>query len=334
MENGMQIVTAAEMGRELATQSEDNPAKVYLASLETATSRRTMRGALDKVAAMLAPGADLETFPWEQLRYQHVMAIRTAMAEELSYKTVNKRLSAVRRTMHECWRLGLIDAETDARIQDVGNLKGATLPAGRDVSLGELTALMQACANDQTAAGARDAALIGTMVCGPRRAEVVQLQLADVDLDAGFLTVHGKRNKERRVPLIPGVDAALQDWLAVRGDAPGALFYPIRRGGHIQDIEDGDTLSTQAVYAVLARRCEDAGIAPATPHDLRRTAVGLYLSAGVDIATVARIMGHASVTTTARYDRRPEQQKLDAARRLALPYRRRATLHEDQEAEQ
>jgi len=224
-----------------------------------------------------------------------------------------------------------IDAETNARIQDVGNLDGETIPAGREVRTGEITALMETCANDQTAAGVRDAAIIGVMYCGLRRAEIARLQLADYDQEAGFLTVHGKRNKTRRVPVVNGAALALADWLIIRGDEPGPLFYAIRRGGHVQD---GHGLSTQALYAILQRRCEQAGVDPATPHDFRRTAVGDYLDSGVDIAVVQRIMGHESVTTTARYDRRPERAKSEAANRLHLPYRRRATLHEDQEAEQ
>jgi len=331
----MEIVTAEEMGRELATRSENNPALLYLEGLESATSKRTMRLALNSMAALLM-GTDwqsykranpetakqlLLTFPWERVRHGDVLRIRGQMAEALSYRTVNKRLSAIRRTMHEAWRLGLIDAETNARIQDVGNLKGDTLPAGRNVRTGEISALMDTCANDQTAAGVRDAAIIGVMYCGLRRAEISGLQLADYDQDAAFLTVHGKRNKQRRVPVVNGAALAIADWLTLRGDEPGPLFWAIRKGGHVQD---GEGLSTQALYAMLQKRCEQAGVDPATPHDFRRTAVGDYLDAGADIATVQHIMGHASPTTTARYDRRPEKAKSEAANRLHLPYRRRA----------
>ncbi|WP_440072267.1 hypothetical protein [Streptosporangium sp. OZ121] len=76
-------------------------------------------------------------------------------------------------------------------------------------------------------------------------------------------------------------------WLEVRGRAPGGLFAPFRRGGHIW-MNGGRVrhLTGQAIRKALNRRLQEAEVKAApTPHDFRRTFIGELLDAGVDLAT-------------------------------------------------
>jgi site-specific recombinase XerD len=259
---------------------------------------------------------DAETLPWAELRYPHTAAVRAVLAERVAPATANKQLAALRGVLREAWRLGLMAAEDYHRAVDLPCVPGSTLPAGRALGWAELRALFWACA-DGTPGGARDAALLALLYGALlRRAEAVALDLADHDPATGALKVHGKGRQQRLSYLPAGGRAALDAWRAVRGDDDGPLLCPVRRDGLVTVRR----LSGQAVLDALHKRQRLARIEPCTPHDLRRTTIGDLLDAGVDLATVQRLAGHAQVQTTARYDRRPEEVKRQASERLLVPY--------------
>jgi integrase len=302
--------------------ADQHPAAVYLARLAPG-SRRTMRAALDLVAGTLTCGAaDAQTLDWSAVRYEHGQAVRSGLAERYKPATVNKALSGLRGVLREAWRLGLTTSEDYRRAADLEAVQGESLPSGRALTAGELKALLGACSADETAAGARDAALLALLYgAGLRRSEAVALDVSDLTVATGMLVVrHGKGNRDRVVYATNGAADALADWLAIRGHDDGPLFLPVNKGG----VVGGHRMSGQAVLYILRRRALQGGVTRLTPHDLRRTFISDLLDLGADISTVQRLAGHAQVTTTTRYDRRGEVAKRKAASMLHVPYERRA----------
>ena len=278
--NMNQPVVATTSSPALATAAalDRHPAAVYLARLRP-TGRRTMQQALNRAAATFTAGAvtDALELDWSQVRYQHVAALRSVMLDQqgAAPATINKVLAAVRGTIREAWRLGLVDAETLARVADVEGVKSRRLPAGRHVESGEIRQLFAACGSDP--AGARDAAMLALLYGGGlRRSEAVTLQLADYDATAGTLTVrHGKGDAARQVYATNGGKDAIDAWLQVRGHHAGALLVPVGKGGRVAD----RPMTPQAVMMRLRTVAERAGVRRFTPHDLRRSFVGELLDA-------------------------------------------------------
>lgn len=295
-----------------------NPARVYLARLAPG-SRRTMAAALHAIAGILIPGASLDTLPWWRLSYPYTQGVRAAIGDRWSMATANKMLAALRGALKECWRLGLMESETYQRAADLPSFKGSRLLRGRALSAGEVRALFVSCAADpRPRLGARDAALLAVLYgAALRRAEAVALEVADHNAFVGEVTVRaGKGNQQRTVPLPRGARAALEHWLELRGDEAGPLFVAVTRGGKLA----WRRLTADAVREMCVARGRKAGIQGFSPHDLRRSSISDLLDAGADIVAIQKVAGHASIHTTARYDRRDEKVKRKAVELLHVPY--------------
>jgi len=299
-------------------QTDYQAATAYLASLKSAVGRRGMLSQLRKVARILG-APDIDAVNWATLNAANVRAILSALStQNLAPASIATMLNALKGVARACWERGTLDTETYQRIRSIRPPAGSRLPAGRDIDAGERVTLMQTTARDKTPAGVRDAAILAMLIAtGMRRAELCALRTSDVDLQSGKLRVIGKGDKERTAYLRNGALRYLRDWLAVRGDGPGPIFCRVNKGGRIFA---GQPLSTTAMHKIITKRAAEAGLRDITPHDFRRTYAGELLDAGQDIATVAALLGHASVSTTARYDRRGERAKEAAAACISVPY--------------
>jgi site-specific recombinase XerD len=258
------------------------------------------------------------TLDWSQLQFQHVAAVRSRLIEEYAPSTVNKHLSAIRGTLKAAYKLGYIGGEQYRKATDVKAVKDEAEPAGRMLSAQEVGALLRVCTNDPSPAGARDAAMIALWaVAGPRRAEIVNRPEPLRHPDRRCLDPQGEGqqgpDRIHRQRGTPG-DGRLAG--NPRPDR-GPLFVLVHQTGKVRI----SRMAPQSVYEILQKRAAEAGVTSVSPHDLRRTAISNLIGA-TDLSTAQKIAGHADPKTTARYDRRGERAKQQAAAKLSLAYRR------------
>lgn len=302
-----------------------NPVAVYIASLGTQNSREGVKWALDLAAAVLSSGrCDAFSLDWSQLRYQHIAALKSKLisadptprrSQPYSLSTTNLVLSTVKGVMKHCKKLKLITPEDLNDIMEEKAVRGQALPSGRALTPQEVRALFNACGDGIS--GIRDRAVLAILLgAGLRRSELSALDRRDWhESDLLIVVRRGKGRKAREVPVGTRVASILSGWLEIRGDEPGALITSVRSGMLARMMRLGDT----GIYFVLERRSKDAGILKVSPHDCRRTYITNLLLNGADLAIAAKLAVHASVETTANYDRRGIDSMREAAEGLMLP---------------
>ncbi len=133
---------------------------------------------------------------------------------------------------------------------------------------------------------------------GLRLAELRGVRLEQLHLEAGFITVIGKGNKERVVPLGRKAVAAIERYLLagrpklVTGRSPANLFLTKR----------GTPFAAVTLWLRIKQRVRRAGIARnVTPHMLRHSFATHLLEHGADLRVIQELLGHASISTTEIY---------------------------------
>ena len=298
---------------------EGNPVATYMARVAPMT-RRNLVSDLRTVVRLLTgrPGNPVK-FPWWKLNYAQLLGLRNHLLENYKWQTANSIIHHVRGVLKESWRLNLMDYGHYARVTSVPNVKGARTFRGRYVRAHELEPVFLACAADTRTHGVRDAAIIAVFYCtGLRLQEVERLNLGDYQPDTGQITVLEDKLHFRRETFVTNESkAALDAWLELRGDLPGALFLAIQRKGLILNTR----LHGPGLYGVVRKRAREGGLGKLATHDLRRSFITSMLESGVDLITTSRLAGHAHLSTTAMYDYRGLYTIRDACEQIHIPYR-------------
>jgi site-specific recombinase XerD len=244
-------------------------------------------------------------------------AYRAHLVERYARATVAIRLAAVRRFYQAAvWR-GYRTDNPAAGIRPPRE-RTARDERVRFLPLEGLKRLLDAPRGDGLRA-TRDRAMLALMgVHGLRVGEIVALDVADLDPDAGTVSVPGKGGKRRTVYLVDISRQRLADWLAVRERAAGegetALFVALDRAGRFT----GRRMTRRAVEALTDRYLERLGLKRdgLSCHSLRHSAAVWARAFGATVDALADMLGHASVDTTRVYARIVNRMQENPARFL------------------
>jgi integrase/recombinase XerC len=270
-------------------------------SPETARAYRADLTAFARWAERGDAGGPGEVDRLELRRYLAYLATR-----RYARATVARKAAALRAYFSWCRRRGLIEADPARRLsapsaegrlpkvlshRELAVLLDGEQPVARptgaaaDPTAGPLA----------TAVRLRDDAVLELLyAAGLRVAELCGLDRVGVDLDGRTVTVRGKGDKERRLPIHERSVEALACWLAegraalAGAESPAAAVFLNRRGRR---------LGPRDVRRILDRRSP----VPTHPHALRHSFATHLLDGGADLRVVQELLGHASLRTTQVY---------------------------------
>jgi len=215
--------------------------------------------------------------------------------QDYAKSTIARRLAAVRSFGKFLCRQGVLQTNPAQSLR--GPRQEKKLP--HFLTVADVQKLL-AAPPDTDWAGRRDRAILETLYsAGIRVSELVGLDLIDMDLNDGLITVRGKGKKERLALLGPQTVTAVSHWLDDRKD----LLERERKETTAVFLNNhGGRLTTRSVGRLLVKHLCTAGLDPRTsPHTLRHSFATHMLDAGADIRGVQELLGHKSLNTTQVY---------------------------------
>lgn len=224
-------------------------------------------------------------------------------------RTRARHLVAIRGFFRYLTHAGLL-AHNPAKLVDLPK-RGLKLPDVLDV---EEVACLLAAPEGQTPQGLRDAAMLELIyAAGLRVSELVDLPMAAVNLEAGFVRVMGKGGKERIVPIGRKALEAIQAYLKTGRPAqlknrPSRFLFVARAG---------KPMTRQGFWKLLRRYGLKAGIGKRiSPHSLRHSFASHLLEGGADLRAVQVMLGHVDIATTQIYTHVAQKRLVEIHRRF------------------
>ena len=269
--------------------------QLVLDSVSSLHSRRAYGFALDEFFGWYRAA---ERGPFRKALVQEYRA--HLEAQGLASSTINVRLAAIKKLAAEAADNGLLAPEAAAGVAKVQGAKRRGVRVGNWLEKRQARELLRAPTGDGSKA-VRDRAILGLLLgCALRRAELVRLQVEDIQQRAGRWVIPdlaGKGNRLRTVPIPAWVKQLLDQWLAAGDITAGPLFRPVNKGGAV----GAPGLTENAVWWIVREYAGDLELGNLAPHDLRRTCARLCRASGGALEQIQLLLGHQSIQTTMNY---------------------------------
>jgi integrase/recombinase XerD len=239
--------------------------------------------------------------------------LQQLFSHQVDGRSVGRKLSALRHLYRHLLLDKKIECDPTLDIESPRQWKVLPKALARDemeATLGAPLARVTGAdeSNKAAARALRDHAMLEVFYAGALRvSEIVNAKLEDLKLEAGYMLVRGKGDKERVVPLGKSAQAALARYLArarpglVAGKFNGAsTSLGVRNSPALFVARGGRKLSRQRIWQMV-REASAASGRKASPHMLRHSCATHMVENGADLRTVQTILGHADISTTQIY---------------------------------
>ena len=144
--------------------------------------------------------------------------------------------------------------------------------------------------------GKRDKAILELLYAtGLKATELLELTIRDVDLSRGYISVKGKKNKERLIPMGSFAVASIREYLSSRKEPVigSSVLFPSQRG---------EKMTRQGLWKILKEYAKECGLdSSININTLRHSYAVHMLSGGADLTTLSLLLGHNDIKATAVY---------------------------------
>ena len=230
--------------------------------------------------------------PVVQLQPQDVVAFVRAEAERLKGSR-RQSVAALRSLLRFLHADGRVPVSLISAVPAVAGWHGGELP--RALAPDRVERLLASC-DRRTASGLRDFAMFTVLWrLGLRAGEVANCRLGDIDWRAGEMLIHGKGNRQEKLPLPVDVGQALVDYVC--HGRPQSR----RQALFLHKTAPFGAVTRNVVSQAVRQACQRAGLPPVGAHQLRHTAATEMLRAGSSLAAVGEVLRHRDLATTAIY---------------------------------